>query len=431
MKKPDLKILPEKLTGEIMLAYNSSNDEYEFVEALKCWIYENLSLLKNQPIDYVRWVNVDDVIANDYNPNAVAIKEMQLLHKSIKSDGITQPVVVVETHRYIVRFGDILLSLSDDNIRDNKIWNFLEDLQKRLLPTQQPLLMPMEASTSIQNVIDTQSEFFNRKKMGEQSFWSGSESSGDLVQYTLTTEAIATKEIQKCIAGLLPRWKSATTWQVLSLNIKGSKDIKANSLQNTIILFLPLEGSMENGMMLRINFFEKTGIPAPIENYLKHLKEVSAQLDIEERYSDLSVQNNSKFVIVDGFHRTTIMKNYKDIQETTGRRLPVVVLDKDINERMAATVRHNRARGTHSVVSMSDMVFSMLEKGMDDAAIANELGMEAEEVVRLKHITGFSKLFKDKEYSKAWETKHQILLRKKYETENTDKADTTAENKGE
>jgi len=69
-------------------------------------------------------------------------------------------------------------------------------------------------------------------------------------------------------------------------------------------------------------------------------------------------------------------------------------------------------RGKHSVNGMSSMVFAMLKNGWADEDICNELGMEAEELLRLKHITGFSKLFADVEYKKAWETKNQILLRK-------------------
>jgi hypothetical protein len=83
-----------------------------------------------------------------------------------------------------------------------------------------------------------------------------------------------------------------------------------------------------------------------------------------------------------------------------------------MNERMASTVRHNRARGSHSIKGMSNMVFEMLENGWDDAMICNHLGMEADEIVRLKHITGFSKLFANTEYSKSWMTKNQLLLQK-------------------
>lgn len=81
---------------------------------------------------------------------------------------------------------------------------------------------------------------------------------------------------------------------------------------------------------------------------------------------------------------------------------------------MASTVRHNRARGKHSVNGMSSMVFSMLDNGWKDADICAELGMEAEELIKLKHITGFSKLFADTEYKKSWVTRQQILLEKQH-----------------
>lgn len=120
-----------------------------------------------------------------------------------------------------------------------------------------------------------------------------------------------------------------------------------------------------------------------------------------------------KFVIVDGFHRYFTCKSNPDILARNRGRLPIVVIDKDINDRMASTVRHNRARGKHSVQGMSSMVFEMLENGWDDAAICNELGMEPEELLRLKHITGFSKLFEDVEYRRAWVTRRQVLAKKK------------------
>lgn len=121
-----------------------------------------------------------------------------------------------------------------------------------------------------------------------------------------------------------------------------------------------------------------------------------------------------KYIIVDGFHRYFTCKNNKDIYELNKGYLPCVVIEKDINERMAATVRHNRARGEHSVSGMSNMVFEMLQNGWSDSEICNHLGMEAEELLKLKHITGFSKLFQNIEYNKSWETKTQIKLKKEY-----------------
>jgi len=133
-------------------------------------------------------------------------------------------------------------------------------------------------------------------------------------------------------------------------------------------------------------------------------------------------ETRDKYVIVDGFHRYFTCKSNPDIKARNHGRLPVVVIQKDLNDRMASTVRHNRARGEHSVQGMAQMVFSMLERGWTDAEICNELGMEPEEILKLKHITGFSKLFENVEYQKAWETKHQIRLRKDHE-----KASTTQE----
>jgi hypothetical protein len=126
-------------------------------------------------------------------------------------------------------------------------------------------------------------------------------------------------------------------------------------------------------------------------------------------------ETKGKYVIVDGFHRYMVLRANEVLREKTGGRLPIVVIEKDVNDRMASTVRHNRARGKHSVDGMANMVFKMLDGGWTDAEICNELGMEPEELVRLKHITGFSKLFADAQYNRAWVTRSQIRVRKAYE----------------
>lgn len=124
-----------------------------------------------------------------------------------------------------------------------------------------------------------------------------------------------------------------------------------------------------------------------------------------------------KYIIVDGFHRHLTLKYNKDLQEINNSCLPCVVLKKDINQRMASTVRHNRARGSHSVDGMSNMVFSMLDNWMTDEEVCNKLWLEVDELLRLKHITGFAKLFENTEYKKAWEDKKQLMIRKKYKKE--------------
>jgi ParB-like chromosome segregation protein Spo0J len=110
-----------------------------------------------------------------------------------------------------------------------------------------------------------------------------------------------------------------------------------------------------------------------------------------------------KYEIVDGFHRYTIINKHKDIYEREGGKLPIVVIDKDISNRMASTIRHNRARGSHSVDLMSNIVAELLEMGKSDKWIAKHLGMDADELLRLKQITGLASLFKDKKFSKSWE----------------------------
>jgi ParB-like chromosome segregation protein Spo0J len=122
-----------------------------------------------------------------------------------------------------------------------------------------------------------------------------------------------------------------------------------------------------------------------------------------------------QYVIVDGFHRYMVMKRYPDIREANHGLLPVVVIDKPMNDRMASTVRHNRARGKHSVDGMSSLVVAMLQGGWEDVQICNELGLEGEELIRLKHLTGYAKFFANGQYSPAKETRNQINERLKYE----------------
>lgn len=127
----------------------------------------------------------------------------------------------------------------------------------------------------------------------------------------------------------------------------------------------------------------------------------------------VTVREGDKYHIVDGFHRYFVMRKCSDIYDLNHGRLPTVVIDKPINDRMASTIRHNRARGKHTVVGMSGLVFRMLDNGWQESDICNELGMEAEELLRLKHITGFSKLFENVEYHKAWVSRHEIEARKR------------------
>lgn len=108
------------------------------------------------------------------------------------------------------------------------------------------------------------------------------------------------------------------------------------------------------------------------------------------------------YIIVDGFHRYRIMLENPDIYEREGGRLPVSVIDKPIDQRMASTIRHNRARGSHDVELMSNIVKELHELGRSDAWISKHLGMDKDEILRLKQITGLAALFKDVQFGKAW-----------------------------
>jgi ParB-like chromosome segregation protein Spo0J len=107
------------------------------------------------------------------------------------------------------------------------------------------------------------------------------------------------------------------------------------------------------------------------------------------------------YEIVDGYHRYTTLKTSKRIYEREGGCLPVVVIEKDISSRMASTIRHNRARGSHSVELMSNIVAELVEAGMSDQWIIRHIGMDKDELLRLKQITGIAALFKEGEFSKC------------------------------
>lgn len=115
--------------------------------------------------------------------------------------------------------------------------------------------------------------------------------------------------------------------------------------------------------------------------------------------------------VIDGFHRHLVGKTYEPIQNRVHGYLPVVTINSDresLEDRMAATVRHNRARGKHKVESMSEIVMHLKKRKWSDNKIAKHLGMDADEVLRLRQITGLTEAFKDREFSEAWEPEIDI-----------------------
>ncbi len=105
------------------------------------------------------------------------------------------------------------------------------------------------------------------------------------------------------------------------------------------------------------------------------------------------------YELVDGFHRYLILKTSKRIYEREKGLLPVTVIEKDISNRMASTIRHNRARGIHNVELMSEIVSELTKAGMSDQWIRRNIGMDKDELLRLKQISGLAELFADRNFS--------------------------------
>lgn len=110
--------------------------------------------------------------------------------------------------------------------------------------------------------------------------------------------------------------------------------------------------------------------------------------------------------VVDGFHRNRIGKESKKVRQRVRGYLPVVIINQsraERSDRIAATIRHNRARGKHQVAAMSEIVQELARRNWSDARIGKELGMDADEVLRLKQISGLAEMFANREFSEAWE----------------------------
>lgn len=129
---------------------------------------------------------------------------------------------------------------------------------------------------------------------------------------------------------------------------------------------------------------------------------------MEDGYTQpiVTYKRNETHEVVDGFHRNRVGKEYKEVTDRIHGYLPVVVINhgrQDKGDRMAATIRHNRARGKHKVDAMSEIVMDLRKRNWSDEKIAKELGMDQDEVLRLCQITGIAEMFADREFSQAWE----------------------------
>ena len=143
------------------------------------------------------------------------------------------------------------------------------------------------------------------------------------------------------------------------------------------------------------NDYNPNKVAPPEMQLLKHSIEEDGYTQPIVTYYD---ENRDMYIVVDGFHRYRCAKEYFNLKQ-----IPIVTIDKDLENRMASTIRHNRARGTHQIIDMSRIVLTLTQNGWNEQEISKHLGMELDEIIRLKQITGLKELFSEHEFSKSWE----------------------------
>lgn len=142
--------------------------------------------------------------------------------------------------------------------------------------------------------------------------------------------------------------------------------------------------------------------------------ELLRQSIMEDGYTQpiVSFNEGSHITVVDGFHRNRVGKEVEDVRQRVYGRLPVVNINQwkqNKSDRMASTIRHNRARGSHNIELMSTIVSELVEMGKGDGWICQHVGMSKDELLRMKQITGLASLFTNKEFSKAWDANSEIV----------------------
>jgi ParB-like chromosome segregation protein Spo0J len=136
--------------------------------------------------------------------------------------------------------------------------------------------------------------------------------------------------------------------------------------------------------------------------------ELLRQSIMEDGYTQpiVSFKEDEHITVIDGFHRNRVGKEVEEVKQRVHGRLPVVNINQwkqGRSDRMASTIRHNRARGSHSIELMSTIVSELVEMGKGDAWICKHVGMSIDELLRMKQITGLASLFQNKDFSEAWQ----------------------------
>jgi ParB-like chromosome segregation protein Spo0J len=127
----------------------------------------------------------------------------------------------------------------------------------------------------------------------------------------------------------------------------------------------------------------------------------------------VSWMNGASYEVVDGFHRNRVGRECDDVRERVRGYLPLTIIKsdrEDRSDRIASTIRHNRARGKHAVTAMSDIVIELKRRNWSDKKIGTQLGMDADEVLRLSQISGLAEMFQDREFSEAWDAADPLAI---------------------
>lgn len=160
------------------------------------------------------------------------------------------------------------------------------------------------------------------------------------------------------------------------------------------VLWVPVD-------QLQANDYNPNAVAPPEMKLLQHSIEADGYTQ-----PIVAWENNGGYEVVDGFHRNRIGRECPEIRERIKGYLPITVVNTDRTDRgdrIASTIRHNRARGKHRIQGMSDIVLELKRRNWSDAKIGRELGMEPDEVLRLAQITGLAEMFADRDFSEAWE----------------------------
>ena len=201
----------------------------------------------------------------------------------------------------------------------------------------------------------------------------------------------------------IKKWLEVLKESLLNMNLD-EKVETINYIKNVIHEISPFSEPVDNVQWVKCeHVFANEYNPNKVASTEMKLLHTSIKLDGYTQPIVAYKLDNGEYEVVDGFHRNRVGKEYKDINKRIHGYLPIVVLDKPLDERIGSTIRHNRARGTHQIRSMSEIVLDLAKAGWTDEEICKKIGMELDEVIKLKQITGLKEAFQNHEFSKSWE----------------------------